>query len=64
MTDQPQEDTLDPEALWQRHVLAAEPLTEIEVEAVVAAGITDLASWENRGGNLCYNSYVWPDAED
>lgn len=54
---------LDAEALWRAH-LGGEPMTLEEVEAVVAAGITDRAPWENRGGNLYFNSDVWPAEED
>jgi hypothetical protein len=63
MTDQPQEEPLDPEALWRAHRVG-EPMTLEEVEAVVTAGITARAPWQHRGGGLYWNLDVWPDDED
>jgi hypothetical protein len=53
---------LDALALWRAH-LAGEPMTLEEVEAIVAAGITDQACWEHRGGGLYWNTDIWPAEE-
>jgi hypothetical protein len=62
MSDQEKEQ-LDAESLWRNHVLTGEPLTGEEVAAVVAAGITDCRSWENRGGGLFWNADLWPSSD-
>jgi hypothetical protein len=64
MIDHGEKVQLDAVALWRNHVLTGEPLDEEEVGAVVAAGITDQASWENRGGGLYWNADIHPDLED
>jgi hypothetical protein len=64
MSDHGEGEQLDAVALWQEHVLTGEPLTAEEVEAVVAAGITDSKSWELRGGGLYWNADLYPHLED
>ena len=60
--NQNHDEQLDAEALWRAH-LGGEPMMLEEVEVIVAAGITDLSSWENRGGNLYWNADVWVDPD-
>ena len=49
-----------PEDLLRNHVETGEPLSEEEVEAVVAAGLTDSSAWENRGGGLYWHRETYP----
>lgn len=59
-----QDEKLDAEALWRAHVCTGEPLTEEEVQAVVAAGLAEEDDFEMRGGDLWWNWKLYPDQEE
>lgn len=51
------------ERLWRSHVETAEPLSELEVAIVVAAGLAEESDWEDRGGGLYWHAPTWPDPD-
>jgi hypothetical protein len=46
---------MTPQQLLRDHIETGEPLTEEELNAVVAAGLTDRSVWEDRGGGLYWH---------
>lgn len=48
------------EDLWKAHVETGEPLSEEEVEIVVAAGLAKADEWDDRGGGLFWHYPTWP----
>jgi len=46
---------MTPQQLLRDHIETGEPLTEEEVDVVVAAGLTDRSVWEDRGGGLYWH---------
>jgi len=53
-----------PEELLRSHIETGEPLTEEEVDAIVAAGLTEREVWEDRGGGLHWHRWAHPVEEE
>jgi len=51
---------MKPQELLNTHIETGEPLSEEEVDAVVAAGLTERNVWEDRGGGLHWHAEHHP----
>ena len=47
-----------PKELLEKHKASGEPLSEDEVESLVAAGLTTWDDWDDRGGGLYWHTSI------
>ena len=53
-----------PRELLDHHLRTGEPLSEDEVMSVIAAGLSSIEDWEDRGGGLHWHAATFPRTED